>query len=132
MAKIIFILNNKITYILFAILIFVKKVFAKAPIIEPSTLIPSPIDAETALKTKIETVINLAVGIAGAIFVIMFIVGGVQYLASAGNEETSTRAKKILVDSIVGIVIIAVSYSFVRWLLPLIGLDIPSLIDFGP
>lgn len=68
-----------------------------------------------------KSIINIAIGVIGAIFVILFIVGGVQYLTSAGNEEASTKAKKLLVDAVIGLVIVIVSWSASEWIFDYIG-----------
>ena len=60
-------------------------------------------------------------GAAGTIFVIMFIVGGIQYLTSAGNEESSTKAKKLLIDAVIGIVIVVAAWALADWILRGIG-----------
>jgi small-conductance mechanosensitive channel len=65
-----------------------------------------------------------AISLAGIVFVVMFLVGGIQYLTSAGNEEASTKAKKLLVDAVIGIVIVAIAYVAGTWLLQQIGVDV--------
>lgn len=69
----------------------------------------------------LEKVMNFVFGAAGVIFVVLFLVGGVQYLTSAGNEEASTKAKKLLIDAVIGLVIVVVSYAAARWIIQGIG-----------
>lgn len=49
----------------------------------------------------------------GFIFLILIIYAGLMWMLSAGNEEKITKAKGILVSSIIGLVIILLSYSIV-------------------
>jgi hypothetical protein len=63
-----------------------------------------------------------AVTLSGIVFVVMFLVGGIQYLTSAGNEEASTKAKKLLIDAVIGIVIVAIAYAAGNWLLGQLGI----------
>lgn len=74
------------------------------------------------LDTAVRTIFNLAVGIAATIFIVMLLIGGIQYLTSMGNEEATTKAKKLLVDSVIGIVIVAVAYAGGDWILKHINL----------
>jgi amino acid transporter len=71
---------------------------------------------QTGLKTTetatiIATVINAFLGLAGAIFVILFIYGGFEWLTSAGNQEKIGKAKKVLVYAVIGLVIVAGGYT---------------------
>jgi len=76
---------------------------------------------ETNLKTLIDKILTFAFGAAGAIFVILFIVGGVQYMTSAGNEESATKAKKLLTDAVIGLVIVLASWAVSGWILSSLG-----------
>jgi len=76
---------------------------------------------ETNLKTLIDKILTFAFGAAGAIFVVMFLIGGVQYMTSAGNEEAATKAKKLLMDAVIGLVIILASWAISGWILSSLG-----------
>jgi hypothetical protein len=58
--------------------------------------------------------INYATAISGTITILFLIVGGFMYVTSAGNQEQSERAQKILTNSIIGLVIITLAYTIVR------------------
>jgi cytochrome bd-type quinol oxidase subunit 2 len=73
------------------------------------------------LNITIQNILNLVFGLAGAIFVIMIIVGGLQYLTSAGNEEAAGKAKKLMTYAVIGIVIIAAAWAIADVILGLIG-----------
>jgi len=64
-----------------------------------------------SLGGSITSLFNFVLGIAGFIFVILFLVGGVQYLTAAGNEEATGKAKKLLVDAIIGLVIVLIAWA---------------------
>jgi O-antigen/teichoic acid export membrane protein len=59
--------------------------------------------------TNIYNFIAMAVGIIG---VLMFLVGGFQYMISAGNKAVSGEAKKTMINAIVGIVLVLAAYIF--------------------
>jgi TRAP-type C4-dicarboxylate transport system permease small subunit len=59
-------------------------------------------------------IINIALTVAGLVAVLFLIIGGFRYITSAGNEETAESAKKIIINAIIGIVIIILSFVIVR------------------
>lgn len=69
------------------------------------------------LNEAVEAIVGYALLIAGVILVVMLIVGGIQYLTSGGNEEQSTKAKKLLLDAIVGIVIVAIAWALATFII---------------
>lgn len=69
----------------------------------------------TDVTGVIVAITNWLAGIAGTLFVIMFLVGGIQYLTSAGNEEGTTKAKNTLIWSIIGMTIVVASYAALRF-----------------
>lgn len=69
---------------------------------------------DTSITAFILKIINIALAVAGLIAVLFLIIGGFRYITSAGNEETAEQAKKIIVNSIIGIVVIILSFVIVR------------------
>ena len=69
---------------------------------------------DTSITAFILKIINIALAIAGLIAVLFLIIGGFRYITSAGNEETAEQARKIITNSIIGIVIIILSFVIVR------------------
>lgn len=55
-------------------------------------------------------VVGYVLGIIGIILVVLIIYGGVLYTVSEGNPEQVEKAKKVLTYSIIGVVIIALSF----------------------
>jgi len=58
-------------------------------------------------------IITTLLSIAGAIAVIFLLIGGFQYVTSRGNEEAMESAKKTIFGAIIGVVVIAMSYTIV-------------------
>lgn len=50
---------------------------------------------------------------AGMIAVVFIIIGGYQYVTSAGNEELAEKGKKTLINAIMGVVVVALSMAIV-------------------
>jgi hypothetical protein len=92
--------------------------FALAPLALAQFNVPNSggtgLPDDTRLSSLILRIINLALMVVGLIAVLFLIIGGFRYITSAGNEETAENAKKIIINAIIGIVIIILSFVIVR------------------
>ena len=68
-----------------------------------------------SLAEIIGAIIGTVLSFVGIIFLIMIIYGGFTWMISAGNEQKVYKAKKIIVNSIIGTVIIMSSYEITRF-----------------
>lgn len=66
----------------------------------------SPELAQTGLGTVVGTVAQMFISIFGIIFICYIIYGGYLWMTAGGNEEKITRAKKLIRDGIIGLIII--------------------------
>lgn len=66
------------------------------------------------VPTLIVFVIKILLFIGGGVAVLFIILGGYQYLTSAGNEEQAEQGKKTLINAIIGIVIVVLSYVIIN------------------
>ncbi len=82
--------------------------------IQPVNCGGTGLPCDSNITSFIMRIINLALIVAGLIAVLFLIIGGFRYITSAGNEETAESAKKIIVNAIIGIVIIILSFVIVR------------------
>lgn len=64
----------------------------------------------------IQQVTDVLVFLVGAVSVIMIIVGGFRYTASAGDQSALTGAKNTILYSLVGIVVALMAYAIVRFI----------------
>lgn len=69
---------------------------------------------ETSVPQIFKTIINWALGIAFGVAVIFLIIGGFRYITSAGNEEAAEKGKSSVINALIGIVIIVLSYVIVN------------------
>lgn len=69
------------------------------------------------LDRSVSTIFNVIILIAGIVFVILFLVGGIQYLTASGNEESSGKARKLLLDAIIGLVIVLAAWAVGGWII---------------
>lgn len=66
------------------------------------------------LPDLLVTTIDILLILAGMIAVLFVIIGGFQYLTSAGNEEQAEKGKKSLINAIIGIVVVILSYTIIQ------------------
>jgi hypothetical protein len=58
-------------------------------------------------------VIKILLGFSGTVAVVFLVFGGYLYLTSGGNEEQVEQGKKVLINSIIGLVVIILSTAIV-------------------
>jgi len=59
-------------------------------------------------------VVSIALALAGLIAILFLIIGGFRYVTAAGNEEAAESAKKTILNSIIGIIVIILAYVILR------------------
>jgi hypothetical protein len=72
-------------------------------------------------ESVIGLVFNITLTAIGTIFMVLLISGAIQYLTNAGNEEGTTHAKRVMVDSLVGLIVTLAAYAIGRFVLNFFG-----------
>lgn len=72
-------------------------------------------------STALPRLWDIAIVVAAVVFLILLLVGGLQYLTSAGNEDQSKKAKTLLLDAVIGLVIVVVAWPVGKWTLSQLG-----------
>lgn len=72
-----------------------------------------PQDLTGTADSAIVSIINWVLGFVTAIAVLMLIIGGVQYLTSAGNTSQAESGKETIKNAVIGLVICGVAYAVV-------------------
>lgn len=67
------------------------------------------------LKTVIPKILEGVIGISALIAVIFVIVGGVQYMSSAGDTSKTEKAKKTILYACIGLIVCALSFAIVQF-----------------
>ena len=70
--------------------------------------------ADTNITDFILRVINILLAIVGLIAVLFLIIGGFRYITAGGNEETAESGKKTIVNAVIGIIVVVLSFVIVR------------------
>lgn len=85
---------------------------------------PNNLGRFSNLSSTIQAIFGFVITIAGIFFVILFLVGGIQYLTAAGDADGTKKAKSLLVDAIVGLIIVLAAYAIGNFILSQLGLTI--------
>jgi len=67
-------------------------------------------NAEVSLDQYVTGIYDFAAMAVGIIGVLMFLVGGFQYMISAGNRGMSGEAKKTMINAVIGIIMVLGAY----------------------
>lgn len=62
-------------------------------------------------KAIVAFIFQIITAVAGVIFLVMLLIGGIRYLASSGNEEGTTAAKKSIFQALIGLFIVLSAYA---------------------
>lgn len=77
----------------------------------------NPGDATGSVQNTITTVVNILSAVAGIAAVIMIIVGGLRYVTSAGNADSTKSAKNTILYAVVGLIIVALAQIIVHFVI---------------
>lgn len=73
--------------------------------------------SSTTLTKRINSVLNILSVIIGIIAVIMIIIGGLRYITSNGDSGNVTSARNTILYAIVGLIIVALAQTIVKYVL---------------
>lgn len=76
----------------------------------------------TTIANIIESAFNITIVVSGVIFVLLLLLGGVQYLTSLGNEDAVTKSRKLMINGAIGLVIVLVAFALGNYVLNLLGI----------
>jgi hypothetical protein len=79
----------------------------------PPNQFTTGIASQTSLTGLLIQVIQFLLDFAGIIAVVVLIVGGFWYITSSGNEEQAEKGKKAIINAIIGLVVVVMSYAIV-------------------
>lgn len=68
-----------------------------------------------ALPTIITNILYVIIGVAGLVAVIYIIIGGINYMTSAGDTSKLEKAKKTILYACIGLIICALAFAIVNW-----------------
>ena len=69
------------------------------------------------LNQTISTIFNVVILVSSIVFVVLLLIGGIQYLTSAGNEESAGKARKLMLNAVIGLVIVLAAWGIGGWII---------------
>lgn len=66
-------------------------------------------------------IIRFSLGVVGAVFLLMFIYGGFLWLTAGGEADRVKKARHTLVNAVLGLAIIFLSYTIVSFIITMSG-----------
>ncbi|MEX1995224.1 MAG: pilin [Candidatus Saccharimonadales bacterium] len=96
----------------------------------------TPAQAEKSINDTIASIVNILSIIIAIIAVIMIIIGGFRYITSGGAADKVTSAKNTILYAIIGLIIVALAQTIVRFVINQAVNDSPKCVsgkwDSGP
>ena len=69
------------------------------------------------LPKTIRKIINAVIAFSSTVAVVFVVVGGIQYMSSAGDTGKIEKGKKTVIYALIGLVICALAYAIVNWVI---------------
>ena len=68
-------------------------------------------DGQSQLTSFIGRIINVMLSVLGIIFFVLLVYGGFLWMTSAGNDDKVKKAKTLITDAVIGLIIILAAYA---------------------
>lgn len=74
-------------------------------------------DGSNTLTTNVASIINAVIGVLGLVAVVIIIIGGVNYMTSAGDAGKVKTAKNTILYGVIGLVICVLAFAIVNFVI---------------
>lgn len=111
--------NKKITvllFLLFAVIFLLPEMVSAQDVYGVNDLANTNLGTRD-LRDTIAGVINIFLGFLGILATLIILYGGYTWMTSGGNADKVERAKRIIINGVIGLMIILSSYAIARFLL---------------
>ncbi len=115
--------NSKKIYLFFILILAFSAI--SLPLVElkaANIQIENPLNADSFAELFVG-IADWIAGIVALLAVLMIVVGGFQYMVSGGNEEKTKQARQTIQWSLVGLVVVLLSWSLLNTLLTILGVE---------
>ena len=75
----------------------------------------SNVDANGDIAGVVTGILNAIIGVASIVAVIFIIIGGINYMTSAGDSSKVEKGKKTIIYAAIGLIICALAFAIVNW-----------------
>lgn len=82
----------------------------------PNIIPQQPGGSIGSVETLVKNLFSFGITIGGVVFMILFLVGGLMYLSAAGNEDQTGKAKRMMIDAVIGLVLVLGSWAIARFI----------------
>jgi hypothetical protein len=89
---------------------------ATTPTTTKAPVLHNPLGDKSDLITVMLRIMQVALAVVDIFALFMFILGGFEFLVSAGNPNLIKRAKETIIWATVGILVITLSYSILKYI----------------
>lgn len=72
--------------------------------------------ADTFLQSKVGQAIGIILSFVGVLFLILMIYAGILWMTAQGNEQQVTKAKDMLINGVIGLIIVFAAYSITAFI----------------
>jgi hypothetical protein len=66
------------------------------------------------LGTFLGGVVSVAIGLAGVVFFVMLVWGGIRYISARGDEKAVADARGTLTNAVIGLLIVIASFAIIK------------------
>ncbi|MCX6741327.1 MAG: hypothetical protein NTY61_02940 [Candidatus Parcubacteria bacterium] len=73
------------------------------------------------LTTVIGRIVKIVIGFLGLIAVVIILIGGFQWMTSAGDEDKIKGAKGLMTNGVIGLFIVVIAYAIALFVMNIIG-----------
>lgn len=94
------------------------------PILSPSAQGAS---GESFISGLISSAVTLIILAGGVIFVIVFLIGGVQWIASGGDQKAVEAARGKIIYSVIGLVLLMSTFAAIKLIESVLGISILNI-----
>ncbi len=91
------------------------------PAVGSSATLYNPLGDVNSIQALIGKIISAVLGIVGSLALLMFVYGGIVWMTAGGAEKRVEEGKGIIRNSVIGLVIIFLSYTLVNVLIDSFG-----------
>ena len=127
-------MKNKKKILTIALLVFLVGLFFILPMVQVSAaniVVPTSEQAgglsSKPVKDILVNLLNWLLEIVGIIAIMGFVISGIMYLVSTGNEEMVTKAKKYMLYCLIGVVVVLASFVVIKTIDAILNANIGSM-----
>ncbi|PJA92486.1 MAG: hypothetical protein CO133_02940, partial [Candidatus Komeilibacteria bacterium CG_4_9_14_3_um_filter_37_5] len=73
------------------------------------------------IRELVGSIVQIGLGLIGALFLILVIISGIQWMTAGGNTDKINKARQRLINSVIGLGIVLVAWVIVYTILDLIN-----------